>query len=67
MKGDMRDYLVSYVCDIDDYNCYHYIHFVSDWPLNSAGWWEDFYDTIFNLLDDYDMFNFRITEIAEGF
>lgn len=67
MEGEMRDYVVSYVFDADDYSCYHHIHFVSGYPLNSVGWWEDFYDSLFNLLESYDMCNLRIVEIAEGF
>lgn len=65
MESEMRDYVVSFVCDLDDYNSCHNIHFVTNYPLNSFGWWEDFYDTIFNLADDY--VNFRILEITEGF
>ena len=68
MEAEMRNYVVSFVSNIDDYNYYHHIHFVTDYPLNSVGWWEDFYDTIFNLLDDScENFNMRIMEITEGF
>lgn len=69
MEREMRDYLVSFVCDFDDYNDYHHIHFVTDYPLNSVGWWEDFYNTVFDLVNYHfnDDFNMRIIEIAEGF
>lgn len=68
MERDMRDYVVSYVTDFDDFDCYHHIHFVTDYPLNSVGFWEDFYDTVFGLVDcSVDNFNMRIIEITEGF
>lgn len=66
MKGEMRDYVVSVVCGYDDDDCYHYIHFVTEYPVNSVGFWEDFYDTCFNLFDD-NYYYFRIVEIEEGF
>lgn len=68
MEREMRDYVVSYVCSLDDFDCYHYIHFVTDYPLNSVGWWEDFYDAVFDFFDfSIDNFNLRIIEITEGF
>lgn len=69
MDKEMRDYVVSFVSSLDDYNCYHHIHFVTDYPANSIGWWEDFYDTVFSLVDYSidDNFNLRIIEISEGF
>lgn len=69
MKPEMRDYVVSFVSDRDDYNYYHHVHFVTDYPLNSVGWWEDFYDTVFSLVDYSidDNFNLRVMEITEGF
>lgn len=66
MAKEMRDYVVSVVCGYDDYNSYHYIHFVTEYPVNSVGFWEDFYDVCFNLFDDY-YYYFRIVEIEEGF
>lgn len=67
MEPEMRDYVVSFVCDIDDYDCYHHVHFVTEYPVNSVGFWDDFYDVVFNLFDSSDCFNLRIMEIAEGF
>lgn len=67
MEPEMRDYVVSIVCDIDDYDCYHHVHFVTEYPVNSVGFWDDFYDVVFNLFDSSDCFNLRIMEIAEGF
>lgn len=68
MKPELRDYVVSVLCGYDDDNNYHYIHFVTEYPVNSVGFWEDFYDTVFDLVDySVDDFNFRIVEIEEGF
>lgn len=69
MEAEMRDYVVSFVSSLDDYDCYHHIHFVTEYPLNSVGFWEDFYDTVFGLVDYSidDNFNLRIMEITEGF
>lgn len=68
MELEMRDYVVSFTSNIDDYNYCHHIHFVTEYPLNSVGWWEDFYDTVFGLVDpSCDDFNLRIFEITEGF
>ncbi len=67
MKPELRDYVVSVVCNLDDDDSYHYIHFVTEYPVNSVGFWEDFYDVVFNLFDD-DVSSFlRIVEIEEGF
>lgn len=68
MKPELRDYVVSVLCGCDDNGNYHYIHFVTEYPVNSVGFWEDFYDTVFSLVDySIDDFNFRIVEIEEGF
>ena len=69
MEAEMRDYVVSFISNRDDYSCYHHIHFVTDYPLNSVGWWEDFYDAVFSLVDYSidDNFNLRVMEITEGF
>lgn len=68
MELEMRDYVVSFTSNIDDYTYCHHIHFVTEYPLNSVGWWEDFYDTVFGLVDSScDYFNLRIMEITEGF
>ena len=67
MKPELRDYVVSVVCNFDDDDCCHYIHFVTEYPVNSVGFWEDFYDVVFNLFD-YDVSSYlRIVEIEEGF
>lgn len=67
MKGEMRDYVVSVLCNLDDDDSYHYIHFVTEYPVNSVGFWEDFYDVVFNLFDDDVSSYLRIVEIEEGF
>lgn len=67
MKPEMRDYVVSVVCNLDDDDSYHYIHFVTEYPVNSVGFWEDFYDVVFNLFDDDVSSYLRIVEIEEGF
>lgn len=67
MKGEMRSYVVSVVCNLDDDDSYHYIHFVTDYPVNSVGFWEDFYDVVFNLFDSDVSSYLRIIEIEEGF
>lgn len=69
MEPEMRDYVVSFVCDFDDYDYNHHIHFVTEYPVNSAGWWEDFYDTVLDLVNYHfnDGFNLRIVDITEGF
>ena len=68
MKLEMRDYVVSILCGYDDNDNYHYIHFVTEYPVNSVGFWEDFYDTVFNLVDpSCDDFYLRIIEVTEGF
>lgn len=67
MKGEMRDYVVSVVCNLDDDNSYHYVHFVTEYPVNSVGFWEDFYDVVFNLFDCDVSSYLRILEIEEGF
>lgn len=67
MKGEMRDYVVSVVCNLDDDDSYHYIHFVTEYPVNSVGFWEDFYDVVFNLFDRDVSSYLRIVEIEEGF
>lgn len=67
MKPELRDYVVSVVCNPDDDDSYHYIHFVTEYPVNSVGFWEDFYDVVFNLFDDDVSFYLRIVEIEEGF
>ena len=66
MKGEMRNYVVSYVCDLDDYSVLHYIHFVTEYLVNTVGFWEDFYDVVFDHFESYDT-NLRIVEIDEGF
>lgn len=65
MEIELRDYVVSFISDIDDYDCCHYIHFVSASPINSVGWFDDFYDVIFNSCHDFD--SIRILEVNEGF
>lgn len=67
MKPELRDYVVSVVCNLDDDDSYHYIHFVTEYPVNSVGFWEDFYDVVFNLFDDDVSSYLRIVEIEEGF
>lgn len=67
MKLEMRDYVVSVVCNLDDDDSYHYIHFVTVYPVNSVGFWEDFYDVVFNLFDVDVSSYLRIVEIDEGF
>lgn len=67
MEAEMRDYVVSVVCNLDDDDSYHYIHFVTEYPVNSVGFWEDFYDVVFNLFDDDVSSYLRIVEIEEGF
>ena len=68
MKPELRDYVVSVLCGYDDNDNYHFIHFVTKYPVNSVGFWADFYDTVFDLVDySIDDFNFRIVEIEEGF
>lgn len=67
MQSDLRDYVVSVTYDNDGYDSHHYIHFVTEYPVNSVGFWEDFYDICFNLLDDYSYNHFRIVEVEEGF
>ena len=67
MKLEMRDYVVSILCGYDDDDNYHYIHFVTEYPVNSVGFWEDFYDVVFNLFDSDVSSYLRIVEIEEGF
>lgn len=67
MKSELRDYVVSVVLNLDDDYSYHYIHFVTEYPVNSVGFWEDFYDVVFNLFDDDVSSYLRIVEIDEGF
>lgn len=67
MKPEMRDYVVSVICNLDDYDSYHYIHFVTEYPVNSVGFWEDFYDVVFNLFDSDVSSYLRIVEVEEGF
>ena len=67
METEMRDYVVSVVCNLDDDDSYHYIHFVTEYPVNSVGFWEDFYDVVFNLFDGDVSSYLRIVEIEEGF
>lgn len=66
MKGEMRDYVVSYICDVDDFSDLHHIHFVTVHPVNSVGFWEDFYDSVFDFFESYGI-DLRIVEIEEGF
>lgn len=66
MSGEMRDYVVSYLCDLDDYSDINHINFVTKYPVNSVGFWEDFYDVVFDYFESYDT-NLRIVEIEEGF
>ena len=67
MEAEMRDYVVSIICNPDDDDSCHYIHFVTEYPVNSVGFWEDFYDVCFNLLSDDLYYHFRIVEVEEGF
>lgn len=66
MEPVMRCYVVSVVCDSDDSDYCHYIRFVTEYPVNSVGFWEDFYDVCFNLFDD-NYYHLRIIEVEEGF
>lgn len=67
MKAEMRSYVVSVACNHDDDVSYHYIHFVTEYPVNSVGFWEDFYDTCFDTFDFTDSYSMLILEVEEGF
>lgn len=67
MEGDMRSYVVSIVCDPDNLDDYRFINFVTDNPVNSFAFWQDFYRICFDLLDYDDYFNFNILDVEEGF
>lgn len=67
MSGEMRSYVVSVTFDYYDVDCYHIVRFATMYPVNSVGFWEDFYDTCFNTFDVTDCYSMRILEVEEGF
>ena len=67
MKGEMRSYVVSVVFVYDDINNYSHLRFTTSYPVNSVGFWEDFYDVCFDSLDYSLCDSMRILEVEEGF
>lgn len=67
MKPEMRSYVVSVTFDYYDVDCYHIVRFATNYPVNSVGFWEDFYDTCFDTFDVTDCYSMRILEVEEGF
>lgn len=67
MEPEMRSYVVSVSFDYNDFDDYTYIRFVTEYPVNSFGFWSDFYDACFDLLDDDNFYRLRIVEVEEGF
>ena len=62
-----RSYVVSVNYDYNDCDDDYFISFVTGYPVNSVGFWEDFYDACFALLDPDTCNHLRIVEIEEGF
>ncbi len=67
MESMERSYVVSVNYDYNDRDDYYFISFVTEYPVNSVGFWEDFYDVVFNLFDSDVSSHLRILEIEEGF
>lgn len=61
MKREVKDYLVQY--EPIDSGGNEFVHFVSDMPVNSVGFYDDLYEAIYEVLDE----EFRIISIEEGF
>ena len=67
MKGEMRSYVVFVTFDPYDVDSYHSVCFCTNYPVNSVGFWEDFYDTCFDTFDAAHCYSMRILEVEEGF
>lgn len=67
MESVERSYVVSVNYDYDDCDDYYFISFVTKYPVNSVGFWEDFYDVVFDAFDSDVSSHLRILEIEEGF
>ena len=67
MESEMRSYVVSVVFDYDDFASHTYLRFTTCSPVNSVGFWEDFYDVCFDSFDYALCNDMRIIEIEEGF
>ena len=58
----MNDYTVT-VLD-EDTSTIHHIHFVSEYPVGSVGFFEDMYEII---EDNILSFGYKVLEFEEGF
>lgn len=67
MEKEMRSYVVRISFDYDDVDVYDSCRFVTEYPVNSVGFWEDFYDVCFSTFGIYKCYCMRILEIEEGF
>lgn len=62
-----RSYVVFVLFVYDDIDNYCHIRFTTSYPVNSVGFWDDFYDVCFDSFDYALCDRMRILEVEEGF